>query len=73
MAANPQRNHGTVLLLVDWVECEVDATWLPMLRAWCAAESSHSCFPRQPLAKNILSDPDDRDVRHHMLSHHFHE
>lgn len=39
MAANPQRNHDTVLLLVDRVEREADATWLPMLRAWCAAET----------------------------------
>lgn len=39
MAVNPQRNHDTVFLLVDRVEREADAAWLPLLRAWCEAET----------------------------------
>ena len=36
---NQQRNQRTVLLLVEEVERVADAAWLPLLRAWSAAET----------------------------------
>ena len=39
MSENPRRNHDTVFLLVDWLAREADAGWLPLLRAWSAAET----------------------------------
>lgn len=39
MAVMPNRNNQTVFLLIDFVEREADATWLPLLRAWSAAET----------------------------------
>ena len=39
MSESPQRNHDTVFLLVDRLEREADAGWLPVLRAWAAVET----------------------------------
>lgn len=38
-SVNQQRNQDTVLLLVEEVARVADAGWLPMLRAWSAAET----------------------------------
>lgn len=53
MATNPQRNHDTVLLLMDRVEREADATWLPMLRAWCAAETKRLRGRLRPVIERL--------------------
>lgn len=39
MSVSPQRNQHTVLLLVEEVARVADAAWLPLLRAWSAAET----------------------------------
>jgi hypothetical protein len=39
MSAMPDRNQDTVLLLADLIAAEADPAWLPLLRAWSAAET----------------------------------
>jgi hypothetical protein len=39
MSESPQRNHDTVFLLIDRLDREADAGWLPLLRAWSAVET----------------------------------
>lgn len=53
MTNGQQRNNDTVLLLVDRVEGEADATWLPMLRAWCAAETKRLRGRLRPLIERL--------------------
>ncbi len=39
MSESPNRNHDTVFILIDRLERESDASWLPVLRAWSAVET----------------------------------
>lgn len=39
LSVMPDRNGDTVLLLVDLVAREADRSWIPLLRAWAAAET----------------------------------
>ena len=39
MTEKPQRNHDTVFLLIERLAGEVDAAWLPMLRAGAEVET----------------------------------
>ncbi|MFH1497371.1 MAG: RQC domain-containing protein [Verrucomicrobiota bacterium] len=56
MTNGQQRNNDTVLLLVDRVEREADATWLPMLRAWCAAETKRLRGRLRPVIERLEGD-----------------
>jgi hypothetical protein len=39
MSETPNRNHDTVFILIDELERESDASWLPVLHAWRAVET----------------------------------
>jgi superfamily II DNA helicase RecQ len=53
MAVNPQRNHDTVERVVALVEREADARWLPLLRAWCAAETKRMRGKLRPVIERL--------------------
>ena len=53
MAASPQRNHETVEMLVALVEREADEGWLPLLRAWCAAETKRLRGRLRPVIERL--------------------
>ncbi|MFA6288566.1 MAG: RQC domain-containing protein [Opitutaceae bacterium] len=53
MAVSPQRNHETVEMLVGLVEREADAGWLPLLRAWCGAETKRLRGRLRPVIERL--------------------
>jgi hypothetical protein len=53
MTASPQRNHETVEMLVENVAREADAGWLPLLRAWCAAETKRLRGRLRPVIERL--------------------
>jgi hypothetical protein len=53
VALSPQRNHDTVEGLVALVEREADAGWLPLLRAWCAAETKRLRGRLRPVIERV--------------------
>lgn len=53
MAVSPQRNHDTVEGVVALGEREADAGWLPLLRAWCAAETKRLRGRLRPVIERL--------------------
>jgi len=49
----PQRNHDTLLLLVKLVSQVADKTWLPLLRAWQAAETKRLRAALAPIIASL--------------------
>jgi hypothetical protein len=57
MSKMPQRNLSTIGKLIDLVEREADATWLPFLRAWSAAETKRIRGRLHPIITSLASGP----------------
>ncbi len=53
MAESPQRNQETVEMLVESMAREADATWLPLLRAWRAAETKRLRGRLRPVIERL--------------------
>ncbi|HEY9249424.1 MAG TPA: hypothetical protein VIO38_09845, partial [Rariglobus sp.] len=53
MAVCPQRNHETVEGVVALMEREADVAWLPMLRAWCGAETKRLRGRLRPVIEGL--------------------
>ena len=49
----PERNLKTLCLLLDTLETEVDAAWLPMLKQWCAIEVKKVRARLDPLIQRL--------------------
>lgn len=53
MAESPQRNQATVEMLAEHMAREADATWLPLLRAWCAVETKRLRGRLRPVIERL--------------------
>ena len=63
MAEMPERNLDTVRLLTDLVAREADIAWLPLLRAWQAAETRRVQGWLAPIIATLETNPPATDRR----------